>query len=91
MNKDNLVRTIMSGISGLALLVSLEGCATTLPHQDPTTKIWYDCQTNMDYPTEHPCYSVVAEYKVAHASSSSSKDNSDRGSDNFESKLPGKY
>ncbi len=74
--KNNLVRKIMSGVSGLALLVGLEGCCTTIPliiiHQDSATKIWYDCKTDVDYPTGHPCYEVIAEYKAAHRSSSSS-------------------
>ncbi|MBI4453931.1 hypothetical protein HY636_04785 [Candidatus Woesearchaeota archaeon] len=70
--KNNLVRKVIGGVSGLALLVSLEGCGTTIQHRDAQTNVWYDCRTNEDYPTEHPCYSVVAKYKEEHRSSSSS-------------------
>lgn len=74
--KNNLVRKVMSGVSGLALLVSLEGCGTTIHYLDPETKVWYDCNTNEDYPVGHPCYSEVAKYEAAHRSSSSSSSSS---------------
>ena len=81
MQKNNLVRKVMSGVSGLALLVSLEGCGTTIQHRDTQTNVWYDCNTNTDYPSGHPCYSVVAEYEAAHRSSSSSSSSSSSDKD----------
>ncbi len=59
MQKNKLVRKVMSGVSGLALLVGLEGCGTTIQHLDPKTSVWYDCNTNEDYPVGHPCYDVI--------------------------------
>ncbi|MBI4981523.1 hypothetical protein HZC30_08290 [Candidatus Woesearchaeota archaeon] len=83
--KNNLVRKIMSGVSGLALLVGLEGCGTTIYYLDQKTNELHDCRTNEDYPVGHPCNGVVAEYNATHKSwwksiSSTSNSSGYRGS-----------
>lgn len=75
---ENIVKKIAKGTVGLVLSTSLGGCGTTLYNLDKRTQVWYTCNTNEDYPSEHPCYKIVIKYNFEHKSSSTSPNSSSR-------------
>ena len=70
MSLENTVGNILRGIA-VASSLYMTGCGTTIRIRDPE-KVWYDCNTNEDYPQGHPCYAEVEAYKARMATASAS-------------------
>lgn len=71
--KTGRLRTKMAAYASSVLigLSSLTGCGHTIHYQDPSSKFWYDCQIDENYPSGHPCEKPVSEYLASQTSWSS--------------------
>ncbi len=65
-----LEKTIGNLLRGIVVVSSLytTGCGTTIHTQ--RGEVWYDCNTNEDYPAGHPCDAEVKSYNARMAASS---------------------
>ncbi len=81
---------LSKSIAALGLIGIVESCGPTIIPKLAQNGLWYDCHTDVYYPTGHPCQNVIQEYnasKISYSSGSSSsstssifgKDWSDRG------------
>lgn len=68
---ENILGNMVRGIAVVSSLY-MAGCGTTIrtPVHTPQGEIWYDCNTNEDYPQRHPCYAQVKAYNARMAASS---------------------
>lgn len=67
MSLENIVGNIVRGIVVASSLYTA-GCGTNLHIQKGD--VWYNCNTNEDYPSEHPCYAEIEAYKERMAAAS---------------------
>lgn len=67
MVKKNLVEKVKGAVlpvvMGVGLAISSSGCGTTFHIKEK--QVWYECNTNGDYPKEHPCSGPVEDYRAA--------------------------